>query len=167
MSEKARRRAGVQIALTLAALSWAGPFACEAAAQAAAPAPQPAQVAAQDGDCGNARYQALLQTPFATMGKEEFGDFLLMDAECRAEERTRAGTTAICAHKRYADLLAAKKPADMTEREYNYFVAVDRECAGQADAPAPATRQPSGLRQLLTGGAVLVAIIVTALASVN
>jgi hypothetical protein len=164
MLQKPRRRPGVKIALAVAALACPALSVGRAAAQAAA-----TTAPAQSDDCANPRYLALVGTPFATMGNQEFGEFQRMDEKCRAQERAKVIAAAACAHKPYADLLTAKKPADMNKREYDYFVVVDRECAAQAAATPPPqpSRQPTGFRQLLTGAAVLGAIIATAIAGAN
>ena len=157
----------------LAALVCAGAFAGDSAAQAT---PQPVAVG---GVCDEARYKTLVATPFSTMGDEEHKYFLDLDGKCREHKRQLAATVAAsaaaynaCAHPPYTALLA-NTPADMAEREYNYFLVIDRECAAYRAAaggtpPAePEAQQGNALpgpeRRFVTVVTVLGSIIATLL----
>lgn len=157
--------------MVLLALAWAGASAAESAAQTA---PPPVVVG---GACEEAQYKTLAATPISTMGDREHAYFLDLDGKCRAHKRALAGAIAgsaeydACVHPPYVALLAAKPPADMTKREYAYFVPVDRECAAFRQAggapPAPQLEKPSPARQFLMGFTVLGSIIATLVASLN
>jgi hypothetical protein len=170
------RRARVFVAAMAMLLSTAG-LARGAEAQTTTPA------VVVGGPCEHARYKELLKTPFDTRGDREHDYFLSLDQDCRTYKRALAGTIAAsaaaynaCAHPPYADLVAAKKPADMTQREYQYFLVTDRECTAykqaqqQQQQPPQQARQrtsPSAGRQFFTGLFVLGSLIATLVASVN
>lgn len=173
MTRKMRRSFGFRIILATAALVWAVACADQAAAQSA---PEPVAVG---GACEVPRYKTLLQTPISGMGHVEYTYFVGLDSACRTHKRglaeTLAGSAAhfnVCAHTPYANLLP-KAPSAMSQREYDYFVVVDRECAehkaaavGQAPAQqAQGIGIPSPGRQLLTGLIVVGGIIATLVAS--
>lgn len=163
--------------LALAALVYGGVSPRQSAAQTD---PRPAVVG---GACEDARYNSLLGTPLNSMGDLEHKYFVALDEDCRKHKRDQAAAVAAsveayspCVHPPYTALVAAKTPALMTDREYRYFVAVDRECATYKNAGGTATpaaaaepqaqqRMPSLGRQWVTALAVLASLIGTVLAS--
>jgi hypothetical protein len=170
MSSKARRIASCRIVLAVVALTCVGVLASDSAAQAAQPP------VAVGGACEDARYKALLQTDIGSRGDGEHAYFLALDNLCREHKRQLAGAVAgsvesynACAHAPYADLAAAKTPAGMTNREYAYFVVVDRECTAYKEKGGKTRRQagPSPGRQFVTSLAVIGSIIATVVASLQ
>ena len=174
MKSNGRLRAR-RLVVAMSTLVWTGGLPSGAAAQAGV---QPVVVG---GACEHARYKELLQTPFSTMGDREHAYFLTLDEACRVYKRALAGTIAAsaaeynaCAHPAYANLVAAKAPADMTQREYQYFLVTDRECttykqAQQQPQPPPVRRSVTSSpgRQFFMGLLVLGSLIATLIAGVG
>ena len=135
------------------------------------PEPEP-QPVADDNTCASARYKELLQTPFVAMGDNEFDYFVRLDQQCRDYKRKHlADAFDVCQHQPYADLLKAKAPSDMSDREYGYFRPVDRECtASKQGAPPtqpPTPEEQSSIAPFLAALAVVGATIANLVASLR
>ena len=174
MKANGRWRARLLV-VAMSTLVWTGGLPSGSAAQAGA------QPVAVGGACESERYKSLLQTPFASMGTVEYPYFVSLDADCRKHKRDVAAVVAgspdasnACIHPPYA-ALRSKAPRDMTKREYDYFIVVDRECeayhayvkktGGTPPAQPAQPRRPSAGRQFLMGLTVLGSIIATLVAS--